>query len=304
MEYVIEVNNLVKNYGSVRAVDSISFSVRKGEIFTLIGPNGAGKTTTIEILECLRKPTSGEARVFGYDVKKDEDKIKKVIGVVPQEFSSFDNLTVLENVRLIADIYGKKDRLKEYLEIFNLWEIRNKRFKTLSGGMKKRVAICMALVSDPEIIFLDEPTTGLDPEARREIWKLIKKLKESGKTIFLTTHYMEEAEKLSDTVCVIIGGKIVAKDSVVELLKKHGGDHKVLVRHRNDVALEVLRKHASYVKILEDSVIGFFPTRKEAAMALMNLYSMDIDAELISPTMEDVFIRLIGRRINERGEIE
>ncbi len=167
---VIEVHQLTKRYGSLLAVDNVSFSVKQGEIFSLLGHNGAGKTTTVEIIACLRSATSGEVRVFGYDVRDEGQvrKIKRLIGVMPQEFNAIERLTVEENVRLIAAIYGVKPDLRGLLEELGLWEHRKRLYMKLSGGLKRRVGIAMALVSDPELVFLDEPTTGLDVYARRE----------------------------------------------------------------------------------------------------------------------------------------
>jgi ABC-2 type transport system ATP-binding protein len=282
MKKVIEVEHLVKFYGNLRAVNDISFDVYAGEIFTLVGPNGAGKTTTTEILECIKTPTSGTVKVLGMTVPGDEEKIKRRIGVIPQEFNAFERLTVRENVKLIADIYGVKEDIRRYLEMLGLWESRDKKFRTLSGGMKRRVGICMAVVSNPEILFLDEPTTGLDPEARRETWDVIRKLKKSGKTIFLTTHYMEEAEKLSDRVAMIMNGRIVAIGKVKELIEKHGGGFKVLSGEK---------------------VVGMFATRREAARCALQLYEQDKEAEMIEPSMDDVFLNLVHKKINERGEL-
>ncbi|MEM3397147.1 MAG: ABC transporter ATP-binding protein [Thermoplasmata archaeon] len=304
MDTIIEVRNLVKNYGKFRAVDSISFEVNQGEIFTLVGPNGAGKTTTVEILECLRKPTSGKVQILGYDITKDEEKIKKRIGVVPQEFNAFERLTVLENVKLIADIYGRKGELRSYLEMLDLWDVKDKKFKALSGGMKRRVGICMAAVSEPEILFLDEPTTGLDPEARRETWGVIRKLKATGKTVFLTTHYMEEAEKLSDRVAVIVKGKIVAMGVVKEMVEKHGGGYRVFTKVASKEVEEIFKKYTDSITKVDSGFCGKFSGKKEAAKASLELYSKDIEAEIIEPGMEEVFLSLVGRKINERGEFE
>lgn len=200
---VVEVEKLVKQYKDVLAVDEISFDIHQGEIFSLVGPNGAGKTTTVEILECLRKPTDGSAKVLGLDVVEDGAKIKKRIGVMPQDFNTFERLTVKENVELVAQIYGMRGKAKEALGTLGLWQIKDRKFHTLSGGMKRRVGFCMALVSDPELLFLDEPTTGLDPQARKDSWDVMRSLKDMGKTVFLTSHYMEEVERLSDRAAVI-----------------------------------------------------------------------------------------------------
>jgi ABC-2 type transport system ATP-binding protein len=207
---VVEVNSLVKQYGQLRAVDGISFEVYEGEVFAFLGPNGAGKTTTVEILECIRPLTSGTARVFGYDVTRSEDvmEIKRRIGVLPQEFSALDKLTVKENIDLIGDMYEKHLDVVEVIKLLDLEDKTNERFENLSGGLKQRVGVAAALVSDPQLKFLDEHTTGLDPKERRDVWDVIENLKKLGKTVFLTTHYMEEAQMLADRVAIINKGKI------------------------------------------------------------------------------------------------
>jgi ABC-2 type transport system ATP-binding protein len=220
MDFAIEVANLTKKYGDIVAIDNISFNVYYGEIFSYLGPNGSGKTTTVEILACIRKPTFGTAKVLGFSIDKEENEIKKRIGILPQEFAYFDLLTVKECIDSIGKIYGLKYDIKQILEVLDLWEYRNKKFKELSGGLKRRVGVAMSIVNDPDLLFLDEPTTGLDPMSRRDVWKYILNLKKLGKTIFLTTHYMEEAEKLSDRIGIIVKGKMIALDNVKDLIAK------------------------------------------------------------------------------------
>lgn len=302
---VIEVKNLVKKYGDVIAVNGISFDVFRGEIFSLVGPNGAGKTTTVEILECLRSPTSGSVKILGLDVARDEAKIKKRIGVVPQEFNTFERLTVRENVELIARIYGVKRELRRDLERLGLWEVRNKRFETLSGGMKQRVGIAMALVNEPELLFLDEPTRGLDPQARRELWETIKDLKKAGATILLTTHYMEEVEALADRAAIIVRGKLVATGAVDELVAKYGGDIKIVVKGEKR-ARGILKRFTKKVSVDErGEITGMFQDRKRVARALLPLYKLPgkCRIDMIEPSMEDVFLRVVGGKIDERGEL-
>ncbi|RLG56424.1 MAG: hypothetical protein DRN83_04140 [Hadesarchaea archaeon] len=305
MEKVIEVKELTKKYGNLSAVDHISFDVYRGEIFSLVGPNGAGKTTTVEILECLRKPTSGVARVFGLDVVHDEEKIKKKIGVVPQEFNTFNRLTVKENVDLVAKIYGVKSGLKQNLKRLGLWEIKDKKFEALSGGTKRRVGIAMALAGKPELLFLDEPTTGLDPQARRELWETIRSLKKMGVTIFLTTHYMEEVEALSDRASIIVKGKLFTTGTVSELVSKYGGDIKIVVKGERR-AETVIKRFTKNVFVGEQgNIIGTFPNRRDVAKALLSLYKLSGKCRInvVEPTMEDVFLRVVGGRIDESGEL-
>lgn len=306
MENVIEVENLVKKYGDLTAVDHVSFEVHKGEIFSLVGPNGAGKTTTVEILECLREPTEGIARVFGFDVTEDEMKVKKRIGVLPQEFNTFERLTVKENVELIERIYGEGEDLEEVLRTLELWNDRDKSFGDLSGGMKRRVGIAMALISGPELLFLDEPTTGLDPQARRKLWDIIKGLKRMGVTIFLTTHYMEEVEELGDRASIIMRGRLLSTEDVEGLVSKYGGDMEIVVDDGEEIR-EVLENFTEDIFVAEGGkLVGAFESRKKAAEAHLALYdeiSEDINVRMREPSMEDVFLRVAGGRIDEGGEL-
>ena len=208
---VINIEGLTKTYDEFIAVNEISFDVNKGEVFALLGPNGAGKTTTVEIIECLKTPDNGKVEIFGINLKdKNKQKeIKRKIGVMPQNFNAFDWLTVKENLDYFRNLYDSNISVDELIDRIGLAKKTDSMYKTLSGGMKQRVGIAISLINEPELLFLDEPTAGLDPQARRETWNLIKKLKQEGKTIFLTTHYMEEAQELSDRILIIIEGKIV-----------------------------------------------------------------------------------------------
>lgn len=225
--HAISVVGLVKRYEDVTAVDGLSFDVHTGEIFGLLGPNGAGKTTTINILCGLLEPTSGKATVLGFDVHKESSKIKESIGVCPQEPAYFPYLTGRENVELIGNLHcmerGElKERTDWLLESVGLGEGSRRRAGKYSGGMVRRMSLAMALVNDPEIAFLDEPTVGLDPQSRRATWGLIKDLKEKGSTVILTTHYIEEAEALADRVGIIDHGRLIALGTPTALMEKHG----------------------------------------------------------------------------------
>ena len=215
---ILEVKGLRKAFGSVQAVEEISFSVENGEVFTIIGPNGAGKTTTLEMIEGMQAPDRGTISISGMTWDKDADRIKTIIGVQPQSSALFDLLTVEENLDLFGSFYPHSKQSSEVLEMINLTDHRRKNVKSLSGGQRQRLAIGLAMISDPQIIFLDEPTTGLDPQARRNIWDIVLKLKELGKTTILTTHYMEEAEKLSDRVCIVDQGRVVPLDTPANLI--------------------------------------------------------------------------------------
>jgi len=217
---IIQVKDLVKNYGSLVAVNGISFEVGKGEIFGLLGPNGAGKTTTLEIMETLLEKTSGEVTIDGLSLDKvrDQDSIKKIIGVQLQAAGFYPNLYLPELIELFSGLYNVNVDPMEMLKLVDLQEKAKSKFKQLSGGQKQRFSICTTLINDPKIIFLDEPTTGLDPQARRNLWELIKKIKAKGTTIMLTTHYMDEAEVLCDRVGIIDSGKILTIDTPDNLI--------------------------------------------------------------------------------------
>ena len=210
---IIKVKDLVKKYDALTAVDGISFDVDKGEIFGLLGPNGAGKTTTLEIMETLREKTTGEVILDGLSIDKDQNEIKKIIGVQLQSAGYYPSLYLTELIELFAGLYNVDADPIGMLKLVDLEEKAKSKFKELSGGQKQRFSICTTLINEPKIIFLDEPTTGLDPQARRNLWELIKKIKEKGTTIMLTTHYMDEAEILCDRVGIIDKGKIISIDT-------------------------------------------------------------------------------------------
>ena len=227
---MIKIDNLSKKYGNKEAVKGISLEVKEGEMLALLGVNGAGKTTTIKMLSCLSKPTGGSAMIGGYDVIKDSDKVKELVGVSTQDTAIAKNLTVEENLRFMADIYlkpeeyskkAKADHVNDIISTFKLDEVRSTRSSKLSGGWQRRLSIAMAIIGNPKVIFLDEPTLGLDVLARRELWKEIERLKKD-KTIILTTHYMEEAEALADRIAIMIDGKIVMLGDLASLEEKTG----------------------------------------------------------------------------------
>jgi len=248
-EHAIVVDRLCKRYGALVAVDDISFKVEKGEVFAFLGPNGAGKSVTTEIIETIRTPTSGKVTVLGLDVGKRKTEIVRRIGVLPQNFSSFDRITVRESLRYYARVFGCKADIDALMDLTNLTDKADAQFNTLSGGLKQRLGIAAALVNDPEVVFLDEPTTGLDPHARRQVWDVLKGLKKRGKTVFLTTHYLEEAELLADTVAIISRGRIVAIDSPARLTEQNAEKAQLTLESIDASALGLIRK------------MGFVPTR-------------------------------------------
>jgi len=306
---VAEVKSLLKQYGNLRAVDDISFELLEGEVFAFLGPNGAGKTTTVEILECIRPLTSGSARVFGYDVTKRDDvkEIKKRIGVLPQDFSALDKLSVKENIDLIGGMYQKKLDTIEVIKLLDLEDKAKERFENLSGGLKQRVGVAAALVNDPQLVFLDEPTTGLDPKARREVWHVIENLKKLDKTVFLTTHYMEEAQLLADRIGVINKGKIVAIGSPQDLISQYGGLKTLIIRKGGKKLAQTLQErygsttlnHNGDVLMKADDVNEMW-----RALSTLTTLNLDKEIEIQTPTIEDVFLKVVGGRITEEGELK
>lgn len=217
---MIEINNLTKKYKEKTAVNDLNLTINKGELFSLLGTNGAGKTTTIKILSTLILPTSGSIKINNLDIIKDKRKIKEIINISPQETAIAPNLTVLENLYFIADIYkisNKKEKIEELIKIFKLEEVLKQKAKTLSGGYQRKLSIAISLINNPKVLFLDEPTLGLDVISRRELWKVIKSLK-GNTTIILTTHYMEEAEELSDRIGIMNKGKLIKLGTSKELI--------------------------------------------------------------------------------------
>lgn len=307
-EVAIEVKSLTKKYGDLTALDGVSFTVQKGEVFAFVGPNGAGKTTTVEILVCLRKLTSGEAKVLGFDVRdrKGQQQIRKKVGVLPQDFNTFDLLTVKENLSYYRNMYDTCMDVDELIELVDLKDKTNALYKNLSGGLKKRLAIATSLVNDPEVVFLDEPTTGLDPRARRDMWNLIEGLREQGKTVFLTTHYMDEAEILADNVGIISFGKIIAMGTPSELISKHGGKTTLVVEGGGKVGYNLLSKTLFDVRLENHgNVHATLEKKSDLPNVVLALSKGKVEfTELIvrRPTLEDVFLNLTGRKIME-GEL-
>lgn len=244
---ILNVQDLTKSYGGRKAVDGVSFQVQKGEIFGILGPNGAGKTTTFEMIEALRPIDSGEVTLAGLDVRRSPQKVKDITGIQLQSSNFYDRLTLVEQLRMFAGFYGTKINPLELLEEVELSDKAKSRVEKLSGGQKQRFSIAAALVNTPRILFLDEPTTGLDPQARRHLWDLIGQIKKKGITIMLTTHYMEEAELLCDRVAIMDGGKIIAEGSPKKMIKdllKRGFKKEQLVEQANleDVFIDLTGK--------------------------------------------------------------
>lgn len=302
--HAIVVEALTKRYGNLSAVNGVSFTVRNGEMFAFLGPNGAGKTTTAEIIETLRTPTSGKVSVLGMDVTKHKRDILPRIGVLPQGFSSFDRITVGESILYYARLFGcKHTDLDGLMHLTHLNDKRDVQFKNLSGGLKQRLGIAIALVNDPEVVFLDEPTTGLDPHARRAVWDVLLGLKIKGKTVFLTTHYMEEAELLADTVAIISKGRLVAVGSPDQLIERNANYMCVTLKSMDAGAMETIKRlnfeptrdNRNHIKVRVkhvDDVQEILSVLKGAGVSLPGL-------DVRKPNLEEVFLSLTGEELRE-----
>jgi len=304
---VIEASNLVKRFGELEAVKGISFSVKEGEIFGFLGPNGAGKTTTINILCTLLKPTGGQAKVNGYDVIKERSQVRQSIGLVFQEPALDDYLTAEQNLRFHGYAYGipknvLEPRLKELLEMMELWDRRKGKINTYSGGMKRRLEIARGLLHHPRVLFLDEPTLGLDPQTRRRIWDYIHDLrKRENLAIFMTTHYMDEAENC-DRIAIIDYGRTVALDTLEKLKDGIGGDVISVKTEDNEEAMRLLEGQYKLKPGIENGIISFtVPHGEEFLPKFVSGFPLRLlSIGLRRPTLEDVFLKLTGRNIREQ----
>jgi len=310
VEYAIETFELTRKFGDLVAVDHVNFKVRQGELWGLLGPNGAGKTTTVRMLCCLLTPTEGTAKVGGCNVQKEAGEIRKLIGVCPQETTVYERLTGRENVNLIGKMHKMpkaelKKKTDELLEKIGLAERANDQVITYSGGMKRRLDLIMALVHDPPILFLDEPTLGLDPAVRRAVWDFILELKERKKTVVMTTHYMEEADELCDRVAIIDYGKIIAEDSPENLKEKAGRGDIIEMEFSGsaDAAIKELRnlKFVKTVSKMEDRLVVVAEAGVSRLGEIIETATKaGVKVGRIRPqenTLEDVFIHLTGRRL-------
>jgi ABC-2 type transport system ATP-binding protein len=300
----IVVDGLRKSYGTVKAVDGVTFSVSSGEIFGMVGPNGAGKTTTIECLEGLRRPDEGRLTVLGLDPQRQGYELRERIGVQLQESSLPDRLKVQEVMSLFAAFYRRSVDGQSLLEQLGLAEKARAAYGRLSGGQKQRLFIALALINDPEVVFLDELTTGLDPQARRAMWDLVKSIRDKGKTIFLTTHYMEEAEHLCDRVAIIDRGKIVALDTPVNLIASLGAEQRIVFSvegHVDDTPFRAIRG----VTRVEQSGGRVIVFGREDGLLVRVVTALDSsktrfrDLRTEQPSLEDVFLALTGKEMRD-----
>jgi len=306
MDSAIHVAGLKKSYGDFEAVRGIDFDVAPGEVFGLLGPNGAGKTTTVEILEGLRPRTAGDVKVLGYDPATETRAIKDRIGVCLQSTNLPDKITVRESLTLFAAFYSRNIDNDKLIQRLQLWEKRNEFYSKLSGGQKQRVALALAMVNDPQMIFLDEPTTGLDPQVRLEIHSLISELRDAKRTILLTTHYIEEAERLCDRVAIVDQGKIIAMGTPREIQARTLGQSRVEIKTEQPMPAEVPKfEHSDKHVLSQDrTLLTVYSTRPARTLPDLikwidqNGLELD-DIHLKRPTLEDVFIELTGKKLRD-----
>jgi ABC-2 type transport system ATP-binding protein len=303
-EHAIDVERLTKRYGDLLAVNDISFHVRTGEVFAFLGPNGAGKTTTVEIIETIRAPTSGKVFLLGMDVTTRKRDIVPRIGVLPQGFSSFDRITVRETIQYYGRLFSRRSTdVDGLIELANLKDKSTEQFKNLSGGLKQRLGIAIALVNDPEVVFLDEPTTGLDPRARREVWDVLLSLKKNGKTIFLTTHYMEEAELLADTVAIISKGTIIAMGSPDELIEGNANYLILTVKSTDGAPFDIIERMGfepvhdehKHIKVRVEHTEDI----EKILTAMKGAGASALSVDVRKPNLEAVFLKLTGEALRE-----
>ena len=302
---MISVADLRKSYGDVHAVDGITFEVCKGEVFGLLGPNGAGKTTTIEILEGLNSSDKGTVSVLGLDPAHDTALLKERIGVQLQTAALYPNLTVVELINVFRSFYSHSRPTDDLIREFGLEERKTGLTKELSGGQRQRLSVALAMVNDPELIFLDEPTTGLDPQARRSLWDRVAALKDQGRTVVMTTHYMEEAEQLCDRVAIMDHGRILEMGTVGEVVSSHFKERSVRFATRpalQDARLAQLRAVSRVVHEADDTVL--YTTDVPATIGDLERLGQEVgagglDVAVKRPTLEDVFLELTGRALRD-----
>ncbi len=314
MSVMLQANNLVRKFGDLTAVDDVSFTIQEGEIFSLLGPNGAGKTTTISMLSTLLAPTNGDAQINGFSIKNDNMQVRKYIGIVPQEIALYDDLTALENLRYWGKLYdlgGRElnQRVGEVLEQIGLTDRAKDRLKTYSGGMKRRVNIAAGLLHKPKLLFMDEPTVGIDPQSRRMILDMVKELNNQGMSILYTTHYMEEAQELSDRVGIIDHGKLIAVGTQEELTQQVGETDsiRILTDAMDDLPsiaaklqgfdgiTRIIIEESGLNLITIDSESSLAPIINQASQAGAHIKSI----EIIEPNLETVFLHLTGRALRD-----
>jgi len=305
----IEITDLCKTFGSFKAVDNLTLTIRQGEIFGLLGPNGSGKTTTINMVSGLSLPTSGTVRVLGYDVRHDARKVRQILGSVPQETALYDELSAWANMDFHADLFGiprkeKKERITRILELVQLLDRKNSRVGTFSGGMKRRLALGRALLHDPQLIYLDEPTLGVDVQARRVIWDYILSLRDQGKTVLITTNYLEEAQALCERLAIIDHGKLIAVDTPQHLKQTYGGSVIELETAQPIAAVNEIRALNGVKEVVQDKAHLKITTEGTSNVVpqIINIASQEGDIRDISvrePNLDEIFLRLTGTELRD-----
>lgn len=307
---MLSVSNLKKNYGTIQALKGISFSIKQGEFFGLLGPNGAGKTTTISIMSTILEPNEGSVTIAGFDLKKNPTECKKTIGVVPQEIALYNELSAYDNLMFWGSLYDVpapelKNRIEETLKLFGLFDRRKDKVKTYSGGMKRRINIASALLHQPKILFMDEPTVGIDPQSRNLIFEVIEKLHKEGMTIVYTTHYMEEAERFCDRIGIIDNGQIVAQGTLEELKKSSTMKETIVISFTN-LTDELFGKMASDWKDLKqvDNAIHFYSSNVKSDLSKIIIKCSEIGLDILhiniqKVNLETIFLSLTGKQLRD-----
>jgi len=303
----VEISSVKKSYGDVKAVDGVSLSVNEGEVFALLGPNGAGKTTLIEILEGLRKRDEGTVKVLGLDPWENSYALHRRIGVIPQDFNFFDKANPREAVVYYADLFGVSVDPDAILKEVILDDSTKVLFENLSGGQKQKLGLALALVNSAELLFLDEPTTGLDPNARRAIWDVIRGLKSKGRTVILTTHYLDEAQQLSDRVAIMNHGHIVAIGTSEDIIESHGSGERLEIHGTEELAAFIRANTNLKAEYDGKGLVSIAISQKHDALAALTAIERSglewRDLHTRRDSLDDVFVKLVSGRIDEKGEI-
>ena len=305
----IEITDLSKSFGKFQAVDHLTLTVQRGEIFGLLGPNGSGKTTTINMISGLSVPTSGEVHVLGHDVRKNAQQVRQILGSVPQETALYEELTAWANMDFHADLFGiprreKKGRITKLLELVQLLDRKDSRVGTFSGGMKRRLALARALLHDPQLIYLDEPTLGVDVQARRVIWNYILALRDQGKTVLITTNYLEEAQALCERIAIIDHGKLVAVDTPEHLKQTYGGSVIELETEQPSKATDEIRALPGIKEVVQEGTHLKITTQgiHNTAPQIINIVSQEgeiRDIAVREPNLDEIFLRLTGTALRD-----
>ena len=303
MTHVIEARRLTKHYGSLTAVDGIDFAIAAGQCFGFLGPNGAGKTTTVKMIHCFAPVTSGELRVFGWDVRRHPREIKARIGVCQQEDNLDPDFSVHKNLLVFGRYFGipaglRESRARELLDFMGLWDRRDSGIRDLSGGLKRRLVIARALINDPDLLILDEPITGLDPQSRHQVWDRIRQLRRQGKTILLTTHYMDEAQTLCDRLVIMDHGKILVEGAPAELVKQHVGREVVEVWGAPEELRELARRSGWRFESDSDRLFIYTDAGEAVLAAIAGKFSVE-RCTVRTAGLEDLFLTLTGRELRE-----